>query len=168
MYLVYKILIGLLVFPLLMGACIFKPAQDIRALESALNLYMLDCGNYPSMEKGLKELLKPTNEKCAKRYMDKIPIDPWGNKYGYRYPGTKEKSYFDLYSFGVDRIENTNDDIGNWQLETGGWKKHYDFECDDQGSDIVDYLRLLLTIVFLFALILILIGSFKVKRNVSK
>lgn len=56
-----------------------KAKQDIRAIESALNLYKLDKFNYPTTEEGL-EILSP-------KYLDRLPIDPWGNEYLYLSPG---------------------------------------------------------------------------------
>src|SRR3569832_2453934 len=38
--------------------CVTKAQADIRALESALNLYKLDNHNYPSTDEGLEALIK--------------------------------------------------------------------------------------------------------------
>ena len=40
-------------------------------------------------------------------------MDPWDNMYQYRYPGLQGRE-FDVYSLGADRIDGTEDDIGNW------------------------------------------------------
>ena len=45
--------------------------------------------------------------------------DPWGNPYQYRYPATKSKKKYDLWSNGENGIEDSGegegvDDIGNW------------------------------------------------------
>ena len=45
---------------------------------------------------------------------NKIPLDPWGEPYQYRFPGVKNKGSFDLFSKGPDKLEGTEDDIGNW------------------------------------------------------
>ena len=44
----------------------------------------------------------------------KPPLDPWGEAYQYRSPGTHNKSGYDLFSKGPDKTEGTEDDIGNW------------------------------------------------------
>ena len=44
----------------------------------------------------------------------KIPLDPWGEPYQYRYPGTRNKNDYDLFSKRLDRQPDTADDIGNW------------------------------------------------------
>jgi hypothetical protein len=46
-------------------------------------------------------------------------FDPWGNPYGYRYPPSKNKGQPDIWSFGPDMIDGTEDDIGNWEPVRG-------------------------------------------------
>ena len=41
--------------------------------------------------------------------------DPWEKPYYYKNPGTKNPTKFDFYSKGADGIENSTDDIGNFQ-----------------------------------------------------
>lgn len=104
-------------------ARIVKAKQDIRTLESALNLYRLDNFNYPSTDQGLDALVnKPLGQPEAKNwkkngYMKKIPKDPWGNDYLYLSPGTQ--SDIDIYTYGADGRKGGEDvsaDIGNWNL----------------------------------------------------
>lgn len=106
-------------------ARITKAKQDIRAIESALNLYKLDNFNYPSTDQGLEALVqKPGGTPEPKNwkeggYVDRLPKDPWGNPYQYLFPGTHGSSP-DIYSLGADAQnggEGTNADIGNWNLE---------------------------------------------------
>jgi general secretion pathway protein G len=49
-------------------------------------------------------------------YIDggKLPIDPWGRPYGYRYPGVKNKGNYDVFSKGALE-DDEKDDIGNWE-----------------------------------------------------
>jgi general secretion pathway protein G len=88
----------------------------IKNLSSALELYKLDNGFYPTTEQGLKALLeKPTSApepKKWKQYIESMPRDPWNNDYVYIQPGNKKD--FDLYSKGPDGIESEEDDITNW------------------------------------------------------
>jgi len=90
-----------------------KVKQDIRAIESALDLYRLDKFNYPNTEEGI-EALSP-------KYLGRRPQDPWGNDYLYLNPGEhSDSSAFDLFSYGADGKpdgEGMNADIGNWALE---------------------------------------------------
>jgi general secretion pathway protein G len=83
--------------------------------------YRIDLSDYPSTAEGIQALLvAPANKADRWRgpYIDtpgnKAPLDPWGEPYQYRYPGTKNKGGYDLYSKGPDRVDGTDDDIGNW------------------------------------------------------
>ena len=93
---------------------------DIESnISVALDLYELDNSKYPTTEQGLEALMhKPSGYPEPKNwngpYLKKTPVDPWGNSYQYRSPGTNNKDY-DLYSFGPDGTEGT-DDITNWQM----------------------------------------------------
>lgn len=89
-------------------ARVTKAKQDIRALESALNLYRLDNFRYPNTDDGLESLVP--------KYLDRLPEDPWGNTYYYLSPG--QHGEFDIYSLGADGAEGgegVDEDIGNWQ-----------------------------------------------------
>lgn len=94
--------------------------QNIRILESSLNMYKLDNFQYPSTDQGLEALVtKPSGTPEPKNYssegyIDRLPKDPWGNPYQYLNPGSKGK--IDIYSLGPDGV-NSDDDIGNWNLE---------------------------------------------------
>ncbi len=108
---------------------------QIREIMKALELYRLDNGSYPSTEQGLKALVeKPTGDPEPikwKRYMDKVPVDPWKHEFVYVCPGEdhtqnsdslseeeeEDTNYlrFDLSSLGPDGIE-TDDDIKSWNL----------------------------------------------------
>lgn len=104
-------------------ARITKAKQDIRAIESALNLYRLDNYRYPGTDTGLSALTeKPSGSEGSNwkqgGYIDRLSKDPWGHEYQYIYPG--QKGEFDLYSLGADGQlggEGVNADIGNWMLE---------------------------------------------------
>ena len=89
-----------------------KAKLQIENLESALKLYKLDNGSYPSTQQGLEALVKiPTVGTIPKTwreggYLEKpqIPPDPWGRSYVYLSPGMKNKD-FDLKSLGADGEE---------------------------------------------------------------
>jgi general secretion pathway protein G len=129
-----EILLALALLGLLAGVLItntggiFGQGQEAAArifvrdsLKTALTRYRLDLGDYPSTTEGLNALVvAPANKADRWRgpYVDapggKIPLDPWGEAYRYRYPGTKNKNGYDLYSTGPDKADGTEDDIGNW------------------------------------------------------
>lgn len=101
-------------------ARITKAKQDIRALETALDLYKLDNFNYPTTEQGLEALVtSPTSPPVPKRYREegylkKVPNDPWQNQYQFLNPG--EHGTIDIYSLGPDQ-QASDDEIGNWNLD---------------------------------------------------
>ena len=89
-------------------------------ISMGLKLYELDNGNFPTTEQGLTALQEapssppvPTNWNGP--YLEKPPIDPWGNQYKYKCPGSFNKVSYDLFSAGKDVIEGTDDDITNWK-----------------------------------------------------
>jgi general secretion pathway protein G len=85
-------------------------------IATALKLYELDNGVFPTSDEGLDALLSaPSSAKNWKGpYLEKKPIDPWGNSYHYKSPGTHRTDY-DLYSIGRDGVEGTQDDVNNWE-----------------------------------------------------
>ncbi len=123
------ILAGLIV-PRIMGrpeeARRTKAALQLRSIDSALKLYKLDNGIYPSTEQGLEALVqKPETGTIPKNWRDrgyldstKVPHDPWQNPFVYIHPG--ENGDYDLSSYGRDCQkggEGDNADINLWELE---------------------------------------------------
>jgi general secretion pathway protein G len=93
---------------------------DVNNLMQALKLYRLDNQRFPTGEQGLQALVdKPTvgpPPSNWRRYLDKLPSDPWGRPYQYLNPGLK--SEVDVLSFGADGQsggEGANADVGSWQ-----------------------------------------------------
>lgn len=131
--LVVLIIIGILagyIGPKIMGrpeeAKRTKAAMQIKGLETALQLYKLDNGSYPSTEQGLEALVEPpeTGKLPPKwrqgGYLEKskVPKDPWGGDFVYLSPGIH--SDFDLISYGADGEsggEDKNADINNWEID---------------------------------------------------
>lgn len=93
---------------------------DLNTLSAALRSYETDNMFLPSSEQGLAALVqKPSSRPVPNNYTPKLKkplLDPWGNSYHYRRPGTKDKGGFDVYSAGPDGQADTGDDIGNWDL----------------------------------------------------
>jgi general secretion pathway protein G len=97
--------------------------NDIRAIRSALDLYRLDNGIYPSTEQGLQALVQkpdsgniPRNWKSG-GYLDHLQKDPWGNEYQYISPGSHGD--VDIFTYGRDGQpggEEYDADIVSWNL----------------------------------------------------
>lgn len=105
-------------------ARVTRAVNDIDALKTALKLYRLDNGVYPSTEQGLEALIEaPTVGVLPKKYpsggyLEQPAIDPWGNKYIYISPGLHGD--FDILSYGADGVpdgEDVNKDITSWDLQ---------------------------------------------------
>ena len=105
-------------------ARVAKAKQDIRQLESAMELYKLDNFNYPNTQQGLEALVtRPSGDPQPKNYkqggyIKSLPKDPWGNPYQYLSPGVKGE--IDIFTLGADNQpggESEAADVGNWNLD---------------------------------------------------
>jgi general secretion pathway protein G len=77
----------------------------------ALEQYTDLKGHYPSTEEGLQALVQ-------EKIMNKIPNDPWGNPYQYRYPGEINPDDYEIWTYGADGREGGegfNADIKSWE-----------------------------------------------------
>ena len=90
---------------------------QIEALGGSIDLYRLEVGSYPPTLEALVE--KPHGaERWNGPYLKKrkIPKDPWGHDYVYRYPG--KNGGYDLMSLGADNSEGGEGeqrDIVSWE-----------------------------------------------------
>ena len=112
-----------------------RAEAEIAALSAALESYKADNGDYPSNSAADPDTTgvpntagnslimtnlspKVANEKVYFEFSKNMTnattiLDPFGEAYGYRYPGKKNGSnFFDLWSRGGSSI--TNQWIGNW------------------------------------------------------
>ncbi|MCW1925144.1 type II secretion system protein GspG [Luteolibacter arcticus] len=110
---------------------------------SALKMFKLNAGRYPTEEEGLMALIEkpatyPENKRWQ-RIMDRVPHDPWNRPYQYAAIGDSTKIdrppswTFDgmgLYSFGPDGISNSKgndpDDYSSW--DESSWDRRSSFE----------------------------------------
>jgi len=93
----------------------------IAQYSSQLALYKLDNYSFPTTAQGMQALVKnPGGKKTWRQLLTNLDKDPWGNEYQYQFPGTRNPSSFDLWSFGADGVaggEGFNADVGNWADE---------------------------------------------------
>ncbi|MGM0609376.1 MAG: type II secretion system major pseudopilin GspG [Candidatus Muiribacteriota bacterium] len=105
------VILAIFVVPALVGrsndAKTVKAKSDMQRLETALKLYKLDIGKYPTTEQGLNVLINPPKSEDEKKwrekgYLDKknLPKDPWNNEYLYFSPGLHGD--YNLFSYGAD------------------------------------------------------------------
>ena len=102
--------LGALVVPKILEnvdkARVTRAQSDIRAIQTALDLYRLDNFKYPTTEQGLQALVtQPTDPSITNYrsggYLSALPKDPWNNPYQYVSPGANGRDY-DIISYGRD------------------------------------------------------------------
>ena len=91
---------------------------SIAGIKTALEMFEVDNGRFPTTDEGLKALVDaPAGlQNWHGPYVDRanIAADPWGHEYIYRSPGSASGTGFDVFSMGPDGREG-NDDITSWQ-----------------------------------------------------
>ena len=90
---------------------------QVGFIKDAARAYWMNMSKYPTKVDDL--LTKPSDEAEAAKwgkepYMEKPKADPWGNEYQYAAPGKHNTESFDVWSYGPDGQDGTDDDIGNW------------------------------------------------------
>ena len=92
---------------------------QISNISTALDLYYLANGSYPSEQAGLKALVERPEGVTTwdGPYLNRAEgiVDPWGRPYVYKLPGAHGK--FDVSSLGADGKEGgtgEDADVGSW------------------------------------------------------
>ncbi len=141
------VLLVSMIGPRLLGS---KQKADINSVktqigmfQSALERFAVDMNRFPASEEGLMALVsEPSGDGGASAegedsgataggsgsswdgpYLktETLPRDPWGNAYSYEYPPTHNGLDLpDIWSFGPDGQENTDDDIVSWTGDGSG------------------------------------------------
>ena len=97
-------LVGPRVLNYLSDAKVKAAKIQIESFSSALDLYFLDVGRYPSSTEGLNALMQRPSSANAWNgpYLKGsiVPKDPWGSAYVYKSPGDRKP--YDIMSFGPD------------------------------------------------------------------
>jgi general secretion pathway protein G len=98
--------------------------SQIGLFKTPLQMYQMTVGGYPTTTQGLEALRTapgdlPNPAKWDGPYLDSpVPSDPWDKPYQYVSPGTHNPDGYDVWSFGPDGVNGTEDDVGNWNLES--------------------------------------------------
>lgn len=124
--LIVLVIIGMLAA--LVGPTLYrriKPARRAMALTqienfmTALDIYFVDTGAFPTNQQGLQALrAKPdgVNDWAGPYLKKQIPLDPWGSVYMYRSPG--RNGGYEIVSLGSDGQEGgvgDGRDIASWE-----------------------------------------------------
>jgi len=98
------------------GAKVSTAKTSIEGFSSALDLYRVDVGHYPSTAEGLKALVSapPGGVGWNGPYVKKAShlIDPWGHPFQYKSPG--DHGDYDIFSLGPDSAKHDTPTITNW------------------------------------------------------
>ena len=93
---------------------------QMQSFSSALDLFHLDAGRYPTASEGLAALVRRTPGVAGWNgpYLKggNVPNDPWNNPYIYRAPG--EHGAYDIVSLGSDGQEGGSGTAADISLDT--------------------------------------------------
>lgn len=91
---------------------------SISSIGTALKMFEIDCGRYPTTEEGLRALIEqpPGVNGWKHGYLEAgfDLKDPWGRDYVYRCPSQKDPDSYDLISCGSSGQLGAEDNIDNW------------------------------------------------------
>lgn len=90
------------------NAMMKQAEADLMALSTALAMYKLNAGDYPTVKQGLKSLVeKPGIAPIPRRWvmiMKEVPKDPWGREYRFLTREKDGKTIHIVASDGPDAI----------------------------------------------------------------
>lgn len=102
---------------------------QMENIETALDAFRMDFRRYPTEDEGIevlwnRESLDVDDEAMLDNWAgyldDPIPTDPWGNEWQYTDDTQSETNDYELWSYGPDGEEDTDDDIRSWNEDEGG------------------------------------------------
>jgi general secretion pathway protein G len=94
----------------------YKVVNDIRYISKVIDRFYEINGKFPTTAQGLDVLAEKAGMDSG-QYVNGIPVDSWGNRYHYLFPGAHNPDTYDLWSYGADNLpggKDENSDIGNW------------------------------------------------------
>lgn len=114
-------IVGINVIGALDSAKIDASKTSMGNVKSALLMYKLDNGRFPSTSEGLNALVQAPagSKKPGKKYLDSMPKDGWDNEFMYFSPGTRGNNEYEIISYGSDGQDGGQDsaaDINSWEL----------------------------------------------------
>lgn len=92
---------------------------EIAEIVKAVETFYADQGRYPTTDEGL-EILAAGTDSWPNGFLNKVPLDPWKNRYEYISPGSTEP--YEVVSLGADGRE-------------GGEGENLDFSSEFLGAD---------------------------------
>ena len=110
------------------NSSVHKIYRDLVAIETGLNSYRKDNGDFPETGVDLQKLLsgeRPSGDSTSSRtqkYIDEMPVDPWGRPYQYNYSQLRGNiaATYKLYTYGADGVvggAGEDVDVGSQHLK---------------------------------------------------
>lgn len=85
---------------------------ELRNFQTALDMFVIDVGRYPTQQEGLDALMAAPQRVSGWNgpylEVDSLPQDPWGRPYQYRQPGQSGK--YEIFSLGADNAPGGSGD----------------------------------------------------------
>jgi general secretion pathway protein G len=78
-------------------------------------------GRYPTTKEGLSVLVTPFSDPLPKRWkqtLRSVPKDPWNNDFVYEFSATKNGSFIQITSYGLDGKIGSDDVVVSWSVVT--------------------------------------------------
>jgi general secretion pathway protein G len=102
---------------------VYRPWDGDRVvIATALMMYYRTTGEYPTKSQGLSALVSRPEDLSPEtpwtQLANKVPNDPWGNKYQYFPPSGENPPTFEIRSFGRDGIPSDDDLVARFRADT--------------------------------------------------
>lgn len=128
--------------------------SEIRVIETALDLFRLDNGRYPTEAEGIQILVSEASVNLPKwkQYMKEIPMDTWDESYVYEL--NSDSTNFVLYSKGPNKIASS----GNGDDVIGG-EKEYSCEIFNDCRTFGHHVSIATFYIALVSLLLLIVSA---------
>jgi general secretion pathway protein G len=94
----------------------------VGEMKTPIEVFEMHVGRYPTTAEGLGALIRcpdglsdPSKWSGPYLKLNEFPTDPWERPLQYCSPGRYNTDSYDVWSWGPDGVDGTNDDIGNWK-----------------------------------------------------
>ncbi len=113
-------------------------SAQIQSIKQGLKMFNLAFDRYPTEDEGVavlwdSETLDDEDSEGGswRQFMEEAAADPWGSEWGYSDEAEDEDDPYDLWSYGPDKEDGTEDDISVW----GASNDEDDFDLGSGPSD---------------------------------
>lgn len=97
---------------------------QLRLIKGGIKAFYIDFSRFPTDDEGIASLWNKTlieseeDQALWTKYLESpVPTDPWGSPWGYRAESENREGEYDLWSYGPDKQDGTDDDINAFAAE---------------------------------------------------